>query len=483
MNDKEEMWHSNYSSWSTNKSDMRLIEVLKGDDPEERNVAEEILHKKYHSRIKSYATTIVGEDNADDVAAKSIEKVFKYIEINKAKVTNFDGLLMTITRRTCIDVLRGLGHEKKFENNIPLTEYLGEATVKAARDPMEAIIAQEIQQEKQKELQVCLQYAFREIPGCPRVVWILRHLYGYNSSVVARLLEKSEQTVYSHFHAANKQMDEYHQSEDYKLDLEHASQRREGVLYDTPTQWPHFVVERFTKPITTQFTPDELKPLGLTVKQSQNYVTSLILPGPRQQGLLLETRLLYLLLTRRSELVRMQKMFNHLSRLQDGTGNLHNLDLLANKWDTRLTEFLIAVNVNDDGSIVLIPQSATEFYIEAYYSRTNQVIIEAWGGNPPPNAHFSLHSRRVTIPVFTETRKWWANYPVYLEREYPSEVFFDQGVPREWLQEEDSLSGRLIHRYLGENSTALNDFMQKHEYRRDPLPLIVARWRFWGWVV
>jgi len=343
------------------KSEEGIIKALRGEDPEEIDLAMRTLESEYGSQIKNYALKMVRWHRwvkPDDIVQEAFVGFYKYVRGKEVK-KGVRPLLMSIAHNKCVDALKRQERERKFENNISLPEQMG----------TEEYI------ERMELNQFVGQLPFTSpLSDCQRVILVMRGLFLYSPLVVARLMGKSRGTIDTHLSDANKRVKEYLNSEDYKLDL--ASQKWPSAASYAVTQKPKLIVERFANLITPQFTPEELKPLGLTVEEFQaNYVASILLPWePQEKG---KPGYLSMVLTRRQDLESMQAMLKQLSRARTEP------DLLSPE------ECLLKVDIDND-NIVLTVEQMLEFLPEP----------KEWiGSGLSDNTYMLVHSPRRAIPV------------------------------------------------------------------------------------
>ena len=343
------------------KSDEELLAALRGEDPQEIDLAMQTLQTKYGDMVKNYAYKMVKWHTwvePDDIVQESFIGFYKYVRGKNVK-KGVRSLLMGIAHNKCVDALKKQEHERKLENDIPLSE----------QTDVEEYLEREELSESIEQLPF-----ISPLSDCQRVVLVMRGLYQYSPRVVARLMGKSRGTIDSHFSAANKRVEVYLKSEEYELDI--ASKDWPRAASYAEIQKPSLVVERFANLITPRFTSEELKPLGLAIEEFRaNYVASVMLPWePPQKG---KPGYLSMVLTRRQDLESMQSMLKRLSK------DRKNPDELSPE------ECLLKVDI-DNKNIVLTVEQMVEFLPEP----------EEWRGSPlSDNTYMLFHSPRMNIPV------------------------------------------------------------------------------------
>lgn len=185
------------------KSEEGIIKALRGEDPEEIDLAMRTLESEYGSQIKNYALKMVRWHRwvkPDDIVQEAFVGFYKYVRGKEVK-KGVRPLLMSIAHNKCVDALKRQERERKFENNISLPEQMG----------TEEYI------ERMELNQFVGQLPFTSpLSDCQRVILVMRGLFLYSPLVVARLMGKSRGTIDTHLSDANKRVKEYLNSEDYK---------------------------------------------------------------------------------------------------------------------------------------------------------------------------------------------------------------------------------------------------------------------------
>jgi|GEM_PF-3173377 len=345
------------------KSDEWLVGALRGEDPQEIELAMQKLRERYGSRVRRNAYhRIQGHEwvDLDDIVQDTFEGFYKYVRGHEVRVS-VSALLNNIAYNKCANEINKQDKERKFEYDIPVSEESGG----------------EVVLEKKERDQFARQLPFASpLSECQRVVFATRGLYEYPPRVVARLLGKDRSTVDTHLSVAMKRVRGYLKSKDYALDV--ASLEWPWTPYRKAQQPPRLVVERFANCISPQFTPDELEPLGLTVEEFQdNYVASLMLPWEPIESE--ELRYPSLVLTRRPEWNSMQEMFALLKK------DRHASDQISPE------ECLLKLDVDiDNEHIILSVEQILEFFPEPEHW-VEEDISEY--------TYLSVHRPKLTISV------------------------------------------------------------------------------------
>lgn len=223
----------------------------------------------------------------------------------------------------------------------------------------------------------------------------------------------------------------------YDYDLDIAIQERKevgGGQYHGVTLTASSFVERFAEPATARLTRKELEILGLDVEKFRtNYVTSLVIPGPRDEELV-GTKRLYLILTRKSEWNHMKEAIKQVSIPQDN--NFQNYrakgleDSLDNLWITVPEEYLVRVDIDNDDNIVLTPQNPVYFYPELEL----QDYLPCPGYDQMYNLTHLGRLNHKYIPIMTVWSDWMIfKSPTRLEKFLSEERIDNKTLLREWL--------------------------------------------------
>jgi DNA-directed RNA polymerase specialized sigma24 family protein len=256
---------------------------------------------------------------------------------------------------------------------------------------------QRVIQDYQLDLLQQLPFIDSELSDCQRVYWVLRQIYRYPSKTVGRLLGRTANNIDVQTRNARLTIMRYFQSDKFRYDLQGMEQP--GVWTPRPQREGAVVVERFAETVIPQFTPDELKPLGLSLTEFQtHYAASLILPRwqvDQEQNLGGIT----MLLTRKPDWADWQQLC---ARLEVGEGDVDEFIR---------EECFIDVEV-EDGHIVLDVHPLVELIPEG----TNQSVSS-------DNTYLSIHGSKLVIPVIlgfltilSIHRKYWRVGPLLPRR-------------------------------------------------------------------
>lgn len=430
MNNEKVSWSDKYDSWSAKKSDGQLVDVLKAEDQRDKDLAARILQERYHPKLLRYVSKKLPYDWVEDVTQEIWAGFYKYVRLEEIK-EGVSNLLWTIARNKRADAVERLKIERLIEYDIPPNGIVGKFERGVVERPIEEFI------HEWGKMQFLCQVPFIDslLTDCQRVLWVLRETLGYPSPMVTRLTGKNTQTIYSALYSARKRVANYYSGEDYHLGL--ALQELNGAEYPVLAQKPTFFVERVANPTPPQLTPDELEPLGLTVKDFQTkYVTSLALSHGYEEGELSEIGHLCVLLTRRFEWETMQEMIKRLSLGQVDVDHL---------WSRMPEEYMLTADV-DGESIILTPQR----YIQFFPDSEAELHKMEWA---PSSMYLLAHSPRLIIPigiVFSGRKSYFALDDLVFFEKLLSEMGLERtGGWREWLQAKSSeySPGRLEGHY------------------------------------
>ncbi|MFC1976588.1 RNA polymerase sigma factor, partial [Chloroflexota bacterium] len=196
MDSKSKLEPSKYDSWSVKKSDDWLVDVLRGENRAEMELALQVLQDRYEGRLRRYVYSKVRGHQwleADDIVQDAFIAFFWYVQANQIK-KSVQALLHRIARNKCADALKKQEREQELENNIPIPDYVD----------IEVDL-------EQREIQKFVQQLSFTTPlsGCQRIIILLRKLYEYPPQIVARLMDKSRGTIDTHLSAASKRVEDY----------------------------------------------------------------------------------------------------------------------------------------------------------------------------------------------------------------------------------------------------------------------------------
>lgn len=345
MSDKARRGSSKYETWLT-KSDEWLAEVLQRGDPQDIDLALQILHDRYQAKLERRLIGKFPEDWVETVIQNIWISFYNEVKV-KGITKQVSSLLGKIAKRREIDAIRQRQAERRIENDIPINWGDDEdgLQIEVLDEPFEEQI------DKRVQLRFLRQIPFIDsvLSDCERVLWILREQLGYPSITVGRLTGKQSYTVHSALYTARKKAKEFIESEEYELSL--ATQELRGLISSPSLQSGSLVVERFSNCITPHLTPDEIKPLGMTNEELQaNYAASLLLPWEPDQDD--EMGGPSLILTRKTDWTKMQDTFKRLRKNRTETEYLSP------------EECLLKID-RDNENIILTVEQMLEFLLES----------------------------------------------------------------------------------------------------------------------
>jgi DNA-directed RNA polymerase specialized sigma24 family protein len=361
MASRSKLEPSKYDLWFAKKSDDWLVDVLRGENKEDINLAWQVLENRHKGWLERYVYNQVRWHQwveSDDILQETFLAFFCYVQGNQVK-KSVRALLKQMAYNKSVDALKKQERERLLESDIPVTDYID----------VEVDLEWREEQKQAEQL-----YFTKSLTRCQRIVFLLTELYGYPRQIVARLMDKRKGTIYTHLDDAWNSVEIYLKSMDYDLDCIALDLSTKGILA-IPRQ-PDLVIERFAKNVCPQFTPEELKPLGLTPEEFQNnYVASLMMPWePYSLG---EKGGLSVILTRQEDAVDVQKIYK---RLRKDPGNVDEIFP---------EECLIKID-EDNGNLVLTPKSMVEILPEK----------KGWLDTPrSDNTYLSIHRFRKEVRI------------------------------------------------------------------------------------
>jgi DNA-directed RNA polymerase specialized sigma24 family protein len=274
-----------YDSWSASKSDLQLVEVLKGEDPQDRDLAMQILHDRYEGRLKCYVWEKLPTDWVDDAVQDTWEAFYNYVRVKEVR-EGVSNLLFGIARSRQADTWKRLCRETAIEDDID-SAVKGGPAMREIEEQLAEFFGdeQKLLWEKQKEFLPHVPYTPFLLAPCERVFWRLREELGFSTDVISKITGRTEGTVNQTLFRARKKVADYLWSEEFEHYV--ANQELKPAVHSTVTPEPGLIIECFAKPKTPWFTPDEVKPLGLlglTVEKLQScYISALALPGSPEE--------------------------------------------------------------------------------------------------------------------------------------------------------------------------------------------------------
>jgi DNA-directed RNA polymerase specialized sigma24 family protein len=359
------------------KSDLALAEVLKkSEEPREVNLALEILQERHQAKIKKFLRQKLPSEWVDDIEQEIWFGFYNYVcvkEIDKG-VPN---LLGTIARNKRVDAIKRLSAERAIEHDLPDEDYGDAARILETGQTIEEIIQQELDWMREKSLpDVPLQFPpliDSVLTDCQRVLWVLSEFHDYPPATAAKLLGKTRNNLYAHTFNAKQRITDFVYSEEFQLAQE--NQKLPQIWQPNVRPEHATVIESFTEQIKPKLTPDEIRPLGLTLQElHDNYVASLVLPRWFNQDGEVDSTPPSFLLTRKPDWETMAHLFERLKRDPE--------DLP----DEFPEQCMIRVNV-DDGNLSLRVEPML------------QIIPDDPELSVEPDTYLSIHSARAKIAV------------------------------------------------------------------------------------
>ncbi len=363
------------SRWS-DKDDAWLVEVLRGDDPQDVDTAMRVLQTRYRTKLQGFVRRKLPEAWVDDTVQEIWLRFYRQARVQR--IENVAAYLRGIASRIRARNVKKLTRERQIEVDIAPAkddeeddgwDWQASETIEETLAGAEARVIKEHQLDLLKQLP----FLGMELSDCQRVLWILRQIYAYPSRAVGRLLGKSPSNIDVQTYKARIAVKEYFQSDRFEIAL--ANDELPSIWEPQPRREGAVVVERFAEAVSPRFTPDELKPLGISLEEFQReYVASLMLPR-WHEGQELRIGGFSMLLARRTRWADAQELYRRLAQGEE------NVEPLIQE------ECLLDVTI-EDGQIHLSIQPIVEVVPEG---SQEQISTD--------NTYLSVHSPRLVVPV------------------------------------------------------------------------------------
>lgn len=305
------------TDWSE-QSDVYLVGALQSEHPVEVESAMSAFQAKYRTQLEHYVRRSLPLDWVEDVLQEIWIGFYRRASVER--IENPAALLKRIARNKRVDAVRRLRVERAIESDLLAPEDEKDGQPGGAASAEEILTQAEQRTVEEQQLDCLAQAPFMAsvFSDCERVLWILRAFYGYPSRIISRLIGKQINNVDSHYRYARQRLYQYFQSEEFSLAVAHPALPR--VLAYALEKRASVVVDRFAQQVVPQFTPDELKPLGLTQETFQEqYVASLMMPWWYEANQEFKTNLPSLLLTQRTDWKRFQHLLKQLAKHPERT--------------------------------------------------------------------------------------------------------------------------------------------------------------------
>ncbi|MCB0107398.1 MAG: hypothetical protein KDE53_15870, partial [Caldilineaceae bacterium] len=301
---------------------------------------------------------------------------YRSVQAHNGEIQNVGGYLYGVTRNKIADAVRKLTRERAIEYD-SATEDDTESDarlfgVEVAAEEAVYRLEEDIVAKIELEFTQLVPFVDAVLSDCQRVVWMLVRMLNVPRNVVNRLLGKSYSKASKEYRNAHNALLDYFQSREFQHVLEYGELPKS--LQFEPQREASVVVNRFAHMTTPLLTEDELKPLGLSVKEfQQHYVASIITPRWFDSAEYMRINQPSLLLTRREQ---RPDLGIHLRRLYD------------QRQDTSDTPLECIVNFTiEEGKILLEPASLVEMIPE--------LDPVGWSDN----MFVTDHEPRMTVPV------------------------------------------------------------------------------------
>ena len=384
-----------YKSWE-DEPDEWLVEVLQSGDPVEAQVARQMLRQRYDRKLRILILRKISPGHEEDVLREIWLAFFSIVRREKIR-KGVSNLLLTLMRNKRADEVRRIRRERNIEENhvsLDWDESKAETTVASLHDPIEDQLEKRVQKQTLRQIP----YRTNLFSPCERVFWILREQLDYPLPLIARITAKKPNVIFSALYNAREKVKKFVASHDFDF-FETDQDLRDDI-------WPEqretkLVVESFSNCVVPQLTPDELKPLGLSVEAFQKrYAASIMLPRYDPEDI--EIGLPYLVLTQRRDWDEMRTMFKRLSRRR----GLKKLDFLSPE------QCLLKLDQADE-NVIVTPDQVFEFLPEP----DHWVEIEHLSEHTYLAVHSPFMRIRVSFGFFaqdlitSEVRRRWPFLP------------------------------------------------------------------------
>jgi len=192
---RDKKMYTKSDNWSE-LPDVLLVEKAQKADETERNAAMEALQARHQAKLLRYANSQlcrmgVSHETAQWLAEDATQETWLAVSTKLKTNTvqrDFQSVLRGIAHNKCFDIADKYRDEWHIENDVPLSEDIEENNL----------------EREEHDIASQLLFITSKLAPCPRVVWILKVILEYETSVVARLLGKKEQTIYSALNKAKE---------------------------------------------------------------------------------------------------------------------------------------------------------------------------------------------------------------------------------------------------------------------------------------
>jgi len=371
------------------KTDMVLVDRIKAaEDPSERNRAFEVIQDRYYERLTRYLHRKLPWDWVESTKQQIWQDFWNGI-LTRSITKGIPNLLMGIARHKRADAVKQVKREREIEMDEPVEKYANRIRTQDLEDALEQ---EEEASSAIQQFRTFYQHTFldMQLTGCQRVLLELRRLHQYRSKTVGRLLGKSVSTIDTQVNYARKWINDYVQSDEFRMALDHDAL---PPLWQTEPISPNtLVIDRFCKQVLPQFTPDELKAIGLTKQElDRHFDCSFMFPHSFHDDATSLTPP-SLLLTRKADRRNLNRIYNRLKR---------NPNYLPDEFPV---EGLIRVDVEDDYFELYVEPMVQIYPDPEYLLSSDQYMLVH---NPRMKVPIALAFYDDELSEFTGDRRVW----------------------------------------------------------------------------
>lgn len=371
------------------KSDIALVDVIRAtEDPTVRDRAFAVIQQRYDERLNRYLRRKLPSDWVEPTKQQIWDGFLIYISTHNI-TTGVPNLLMTIARNKRADEVEKVKREREIEMDEPVEEYANRIKTQDLEDQLEQEEAESL---AIQQFRTFYQHTFLDVQltGCQRVLLELRRFHQYHSKTVGRLLGRGVSTIDSQISYARKWLNDYVKSDEFRMALDLPTL---PPLWQTePVSQDTLVIDRFSKQVLPQFTPDELKTIGLTKRElDRHFDCSLMFPHSFHDDATTLTPP-SLLLTRKADRRTLNRIYNRLKR---------NPDNLPDEFPV---EGLIRVDVEDDYFELYVEPMVQIYPDPEYLLSSDQYMLVH---NPRMKVPIALATYDDELSEFTGDRRVW----------------------------------------------------------------------------
>lgn len=359
------------------KSETAWITWLKSDDPAAVDRAMTVLHDQHQPWLVRYMRAKLPTDYVEDTVQETWLSFYQAVRAYD-HIDTMQGLLRRIAQRRRADAVAKVAAEREIEQDLFPLDVVADGTQQrfAADLSIEEVLDALATRTRVDEFRATLPYfPYTEtlLSDCQRVFWALREQCNYPAKVVARLMDRKENNINAQISKARRQVLRYYLSDEFTVAW--TNRAMPHVWAPATISAQAVFIEHFAERAIPQLTPEELKPLGLTLDDlARGYEVALMLPRWLDADDNQQTAPPYLVLTRKADWAEMTQ---HLARMtQDPTAVPDDFPEQA----------FIEIHLEHDD-------------IELRVAPIHQMVADDPEYSVNPDTYLATHAPRVRVPV------------------------------------------------------------------------------------